>query len=59
MRKIIPTIISAYVLKNSLAQEFQTPTDNIELKKVSPVVINTWVPNGYIDAARNAWKKLI
>ena len=28
------------------------------IQKINPVVINTWVPNGYIDAARNAWQKL-
>ena len=26
--------------------------------EVSPVVINTWVPNGFSDAARHAWDAL-
>jgi N4-(beta-N-acetylglucosaminyl)-L-asparaginase len=29
-----------------------------EVKQVSPVVINTWVPNGFSNATKNAWDKL-
>ena len=29
-----------------------------DIKEVSPVVINTWVPNGFADAARHAWTVL-
>ena len=27
-------------------------------KRTNPVVINTWVPNGFSDAARHAWTVL-
>ena len=29
-----------------------------EIQEVNPVVINTWVPNGYSNATRNAWTRL-
>jgi N4-(beta-N-acetylglucosaminyl)-L-asparaginase len=29
-----------------------------DINEVNPVVINTWVPNGYSNATANAWTKL-
>jgi hypothetical protein len=30
----------------------------VQVRQVSPVVINTWVPNGFSNATKNAWDKL-
>ena len=36
------------------AQILDVPVNSL----TKPVVINTWVPNGFSDAARHAWDKL-
>lgn len=48
----------AFILPLDAPESSQTLSTLSQKEEVEPVVINTWVTNGFIDAARRAWDVL-